>query len=88
MTTNRLAYRIDATNPGSDLAAETAAAMASASVVFLQSNPAYSNELLEHAKQVIVINLVIYFEPICTFFICQKFKKMHCLIVSALTKKY
>jgi Glycosyl hydrolase family 9 len=88
MTTNRLAYRIDATNPGSDLAAETAAAMASASVVFRQSDPAYSNELLEHAKQVIVINLVIYFEPICTFFICQKVKKMHCLIVSALTKKY
>ncbi|KAF3328608.1 endoglucanase 19-like protein [Carex littledalei] len=51
MTTSRLAYRIDAANPGSDLAAETAAAMASASMVFHQSDPAYSNELLEHAKQ-------------------------------------
>ncbi|KAJ3701131.1 hypothetical protein LUZ61_004836 [Rhynchospora tenuis] len=51
MTTSRQAYRIDTTHPGSELAAETAAAMASASIIFQQSNPAYSNELLEHAKQ-------------------------------------
>ncbi|MQL96024.1 hypothetical protein Taro_028693 [Colocasia esculenta] len=51
MTTPRTAYRVDVHNPGSDLAGETAAAMASASIVFRHSNPAYSNELLNHAKQ-------------------------------------
>lgn len=51
MTTPRQAYRIDANNPGSDLAGETAAAMAAASVVFRHSDLAYSNELLDHAKQ-------------------------------------
>lgn len=51
MTTPRQAYRIDANNPGSDLAGETAAAMAAASIVFRHSDPAYSNELINHAKQ-------------------------------------
>ncbi|XP_074587949.1 endoglucanase 6-like isoform X3 [Curcuma longa] len=51
MTTSRLAYRIDADRPGSDLAGETAAAMAAASMVFLRSNPAYSRRLLSHARQ-------------------------------------
>ncbi|XP_008791427.2 endoglucanase 6 [Phoenix dactylifera] len=51
MTTSRMAYRIDHNNPGSDLAGETAAAMASASIVFRRSNPAYSHQLLSHAKQ-------------------------------------
>ncbi|KAH9304364.1 hypothetical protein KI387_008768 [Taxus chinensis] len=51
MTTSRQAYKVDAANPGSDLAGETAAAMASASIVFSKSNPAYSNLLLQHAKQ-------------------------------------
>ncbi|KAL3499229.1 hypothetical protein ACH5RR_038322 [Cinchona calisaya] len=51
MTTSRTAYKIDPTNPGSDLAGETAAAMAAASIVFRRYNPAYSNELLNHASQ-------------------------------------
>ncbi|KAG8661913.1 endoglucanase 6 [Manihot esculenta] len=51
MTTDRRAYRIDPSNPGSDLAGETAAAMAAASIVFRRSNPAYANELLGHAHQ-------------------------------------
>uniref|UniRef100_A0A0D6R7H6 Endoglucanase n=1 Tax=Araucaria cunninghamii TaxID=56994 RepID=A0A0D6R7H6_ARACU len=51
MTTPRQAYRIDANHPGSDLAGETAAAMAAASIVFRRSNPAYSNELLSHSRQ-------------------------------------
>ncbi|XP_022145997.1 endoglucanase 6-like [Momordica charantia] len=51
MTTDRRAYRIDPSNPGSDLAGETAAAMAAASLVFRHSNPAYANELLNHAYQ-------------------------------------
>ncbi|CAH1453590.1 unnamed protein product [Lactuca virosa] len=51
MTTSRNAYRIDQNNPGSDLAGETAAAMAAASIIFRRSNPAYSQELLTHAYQ-------------------------------------
>ncbi|KAK9668392.1 hypothetical protein RND81_13G057200 [Saponaria officinalis] len=51
MTTDRTAYRIDPSRPGSDLAGETAAAMAAASIVFHRHNPAYSNELLTHARQ-------------------------------------
>ncbi|KAK1419152.1 hypothetical protein QVD17_28311 [Tagetes erecta] len=51
MTTSRYAYRIDENNPGSDLAGETAAAMAAASIVFRRLNPVYSQELLTHATQ-------------------------------------
>ena len=59
MTTDRKAYRIDPSNPGSDLAGETAAAMAAASIVFRRSNPAYSRLLLSHAYQ--VMQLFIFF---------------------------
>lgn len=52
MTTDRRAYKVDPSNPGSDLAGETAAAMAAASIVFRRSNPAYSRELLRHAYEV------------------------------------
>lgn len=51
MTTDRHAYKIDPSNPGSDLAGETAAAMAAASIVFRHTDPAYSSELLHHAYQ-------------------------------------
>ncbi|XP_059662216.1 endoglucanase 6 [Cornus florida] len=51
MTTSRRAYKIDPSNPGSDLAGETAAAMAAASLVFRHYNPSYANELLTHAHQ-------------------------------------
>ncbi|CAB4310548.1 unnamed protein product [Prunus armeniaca] len=51
MTTDRRAYKISPSNPGSDLAGETAAAMAAASIVFRHSNPAYASELLRHAHQ-------------------------------------
>ncbi|GMH11020.1 hypothetical protein Nepgr_012861 [Nepenthes gracilis] len=51
MTTSRQAYKIDETNPGSDLAGETAAAMAAASIVFRKINPHYSHLLLHHARQ-------------------------------------
>ncbi|RAJ47138.1 processive endocellulase [Kitasatospora sp. SolWspMP-SS2h] len=47
----RPAYRIDASCPGSDLAGETAAALASSSLVFADSDPAYAATLLTHAKQ-------------------------------------
>ncbi|RLN23587.1 hypothetical protein C2845_PM07G39100 [Panicum miliaceum] len=51
MTTSRQAYRLDPQHPGSELAGETAAAMAAASLVFRSSNPGYANLLLQHSKQ-------------------------------------
>ncbi|CAA9244454.1 MAG: GH9 / CBM3 / CBM44 [uncultured Cytophagales bacterium] len=47
----RPSYKITAAKPGSDLAGETAAAMAAASILFKTSDPAYSATLLTHAKQ-------------------------------------
>ncbi|MEF2966994.1 glycoside hydrolase family 9 protein [Paenibacillus sp. M1] len=47
----RPAYKIDAAHPGSDLAGETAAALASASIIFKDTDPAYSAELLQHARE-------------------------------------
>lgn len=44
-------YKIDATCGGSDVAAETAAAMAAASMVFKTTDVAYATTLLTHAKQ-------------------------------------
>jgi len=52
MTTSRQAYRLDPQHPGSELAGETAAAMAAASLVFRTSDPGYANQLLQHSKQV------------------------------------
>jgi len=51
MQMERKAYKIDASCPGSDLAGETAAALASASIVFADSDPVYSATMLEHARQ-------------------------------------
>ncbi|VVB03362.1 unnamed protein product [Arabis nemorensis] len=51
MTTPRTSYRIDAQHPGADLAGETAAALAAASLAFGPSNKAYAITLIRHAKQ-------------------------------------
>ncbi|CAO2188258.1 unnamed protein product [Urochloa humidicola] len=52
MTTSRQAYKVDRENPGSDLAGETAAALAAASVVFRRAGDRrYSRILLRHAEQ-------------------------------------
>ncbi|XP_047320322.1 endoglucanase 13-like [Impatiens glandulifera] len=51
MTTPRTPYMIDSSHPGSDLAGETAAAMAAASIAFRKSNPTYALTLLTHAKE-------------------------------------
>ncbi|XP_062088626.1 endoglucanase 13-like [Humulus lupulus] len=52
MTTLRTIYMIDDHHPGSDLAAETAAAFAAASIVFRSIHMiGYSFQLLNHAKQ-------------------------------------
>jgi endoglucanase len=50
MTMQRPAYKIDSANPGSDLAAETAAALAAISKLFAASDPSYAAELLDHAE--------------------------------------
>lgn len=47
----RPAFRIDKENPGSDLAGEAAAALASASILFRDKDPEYSARCLEHAKE-------------------------------------
>ncbi|KAL8142068.1 hypothetical protein V2J09_015100 [Rumex salicifolius] len=52
MDTLRTAYKIDRYNPGSDVAGETAAALAAASIVFRSRNPAYSRRLLSRAVKV------------------------------------
>lgn len=52
MDTPRTAYKVDAKNPGSDVAAETAAAFAAASVAFRHVDTDYSNNLMRNAKRV------------------------------------
>ena len=51
MTEKRPLTQVNTSHPGSDVAGETAAAMASASLVFKTSDPTYSGTLLRHAKQ-------------------------------------
>lgn len=58
MTTPRTAYKLDDQHPGSDLVAETAAALAAASIAFKSVDKKYSSTLLLHATQVSIhINL-------------------------------
>ncbi|MFS8028709.1 putative cellulase [Helianthus anomalus] len=52
MDTLRTAYKIDRNHPGSDVAGETAAALAAASIVFRSRDPAYSRILLNRAVKV------------------------------------
>ncbi len=51
MKMQRPSYKIDASCPGSDLAGETAAAMAASSIVFKKADANYSSQLLRHAKE-------------------------------------
>ncbi|PNF24410.1 hypothetical protein B7P43_G09674 [Cryptotermes secundus] len=51
LSMSRPAYKIDTQHPGSDLAGETAAALAAVALVFRDVNPGYSSKCLEHAKQ-------------------------------------
>ena len=50
MNMARPSYAITAAKPGSDLAGESAAAMAAASMLFRSSDPAYADILLAHAR--------------------------------------
>ncbi|KAG0557526.1 hypothetical protein KC19_11G137600 [Ceratodon purpureus] len=52
MDTPRTAYKVDAKNPGSDVAAETAAAFAAASIAFRRVDTDYSNKLLRSARRI------------------------------------
>ncbi|KAM7521201.1 hypothetical protein LguiB_020163 [Lonicera macranthoides] len=51
MTKERPVIQINTSTPGTEVAAETAAAMASASLVFKSIDSAYSSSLLKHAQQ-------------------------------------
>jgi endoglucanase len=51
MAMARPAYKIDASCGGSDLAGETAAALAASSIVLRPTDPAYADTLVAHAKQ-------------------------------------
>ncbi|KAL2512339.1 Endoglucanase 24 [Abeliophyllum distichum] len=52
MDTARTVYTVDAPNPASDVAGETAAALAASSIAFRSSDPGYSETLLETSKRV------------------------------------
>jgi endoglucanase len=52
MRMERPSYKIDTSCPGSDLAGETAAAMAASSIVFQKTDANYSSKLLRHAKEI------------------------------------
>lgn len=47
----RPSFRVDADNPGSDVAGEAAAALASAAILFRKADPAFSAECLRHARE-------------------------------------
>ncbi len=51
MQMERPSFKITASCPGSDLAGETAAALAAASMAFQPTDPAYASTLLTHARQ-------------------------------------
>ena len=52
MTTDRTGYSISATNPGTEQAAESAAALAAASIAFQPTDIAYAQLCLSHSKSV------------------------------------
>ena len=51
MTVSRPSYKLDTNNPGSDCAGETAASLASASLLFEDSDPSYAATLIQHAEE-------------------------------------
>ncbi|KAE8009447.1 hypothetical protein FH972_005884 [Carpinus fangiana] len=52
MDTPRSVFKVDKNSPGSDVAGETAAALAAASLVFRRSDPNYANLLIRRAMRV------------------------------------
>ena len=51
MTVSRPAYSLTPSKPGSDCVGESAAALASAAILFEDSDPTYSATLAEHAEE-------------------------------------
>ncbi len=51
MQMNRPSYKVDLSSPGSSVSAEAAAALASAAVVFKESDPNYAATCISHAKE-------------------------------------
>lgn len=49
--TKRKSFKVDPATPGSDVAGQTAAALAIASIIFEPTDPAYAEKTLTHAKQ-------------------------------------
>jgi endoglucanase len=49
--TKRTSFKVDRNNPGSDVAGQTAAALAIASIIFEPTNPFYAATTLTHAEQ-------------------------------------
>lgn len=56
MKTPRTVLKIDDSDPGSEIAAETSAAMAASSIVFRGLNHTYARRLLNKAKLVLVLS--------------------------------
>ncbi|GMJ13650.1 CELLULASE 1, glycosyl hydrolase 9B1 [Hibiscus trionum] len=52
MDTPRTSYVVNQTHPGSEVSAETAAALAASSLVFNSADPAYSKALIDRAEEV------------------------------------
>jgi hypothetical protein len=52
MDTPRSVFKVDKHSPGSDVAAETAAALAAASLVFRRCDPTYAKLLVRRAIRV------------------------------------
>lgn len=61
MDTPRSVFKVDKNNPGSDIAGETAATLAAASIVFRKCDPSYSSLLLQRAITVNKQFLKIHF---------------------------
>lgn len=58
MDTPRSVFKIDKNTPGTEVAAETAAALSAASLVFRKSDPTYSKLLVRRAIRVLIANYV------------------------------
>lgn len=60
MDTPRTVYKVNRAHPGSDVAGESAAALAAASIVFRFRDPAYSRRLLDRAVEVGAVVLSVH----------------------------
>lgn len=60
MDTPRTVYSVNKTHPGSEIAAETAAALAASAMVFRRSDHIYSEKLLQRAVEVTVMRHALF----------------------------